>query len=235
MARPAAITTEAPRRAPLTRQRVLGIALGLVDAEGLEALSMRRLGAELGVEAMSVYKHVANKNALLDGVVEQLWTEVQDATAQTTDWAEVLRSFAHAVRAMMQRHPRAAPLLFGRAVLPPPALETWAILLDVLREAGFEDDAAAETVRSTCAYSMGFGMSELYCFGAWRATPGQQAADTAQSDATSVLLWLGRNLPGTTPPRLVNAARSMLECNPDRDFQASLEMVIQGLRQLHKN
>ncbi len=147
---------------------------------------MRRLGAELGVEAMSMYKHVSNKDALLDGIVELLWSEVAQSVPDKRDWEPLLRSFAHAVRAMLHRHPLAAPLVFNRAVLPPHLLETFAALLDSLRQAGLDDKTAGQAVRSLFAYAMGYGISELNCFGAWRAD-SQQDANT-----TDILLWLGR-------------------------------------------
>lgn len=232
-----ATATPAPPRTPLDRQRVLAAALALVDAEGLDALSMRRLGAELGVEAMSIYKHVANKDALLDGIVEQLWTEVGDAVAESADWAGQLRAFAHGVRAMMHRHPQAASLLFSRCVLPAQLLEGFATMLDTLRDAGFDETTAGRTVRSMCSYAMGYASNELYCFGAWRTEPGQPPAPTSEPftvefNSTDVLLWLGRTLPPNTPPRIVQAALALVDYDPHGDFEASLEMAVQGLRQL---
>lgn len=232
------MAAEVTARAPLTRQRVLETALALVDAEGLDALSMRRLGAELGVEAMSVYKHVANKDALLDGLVDQLWMQVRDGLPDGADWAEQLRGFARRLRAVMHRHPQAASVLLSRCVLPVPMVETYATLLDTLRAAGIDDAAAARTVRSVAGYVMGYVSTELYCLGAWRAEPGDRPATgpapgRPEFDTTDALLWLGRVLPPGSPSRLVNAALAMLDCDLDGDFDAGLDMAIQGLRQLH--
>lgn len=229
--------TPVPPRTRLDRQRVLAAALALVDAEGLDALSMRRLGAELGVEAMSIYKHVANKDALLDGIVEQLWTEAGAEAPGGGDWADQLRAFARGVRAMMRRHPRAASLLFSRCVLAPQLLEAHASLLDVLREAGFDEPVAGRTIRSLCSYAMGYTSNELYCYGAWRATPGQPTPADApmEINTTEILLWLGRTLPPNTPSRLVRAAMTMVEVDFDGDFEATLDMAIQGLHQLAPN
>lgn len=84
---------------------------------------------------------------------------------------------------------------------------------------------------------MGYVNTELYCLGAWRAEPGDQptagpVADRPEFDTTDVLLWLGRALPPGSPSRLVNAALAMLDCDLDSDFDASLDMAIQGLRHL---
>lgn len=226
-------STPAPPRTPLDRQRVLTAALAIVDAEGLDALSMRRLGAELGVEAMSLYKHVANKDALLDGLVEQLWTEVGAEAPEGGDWADQLRAFARGIRSMMRRHPQAASLLFSRCVLAPQLLESQASLLDVLRGAGFDEPGAGRTIRSLCSYAMGYASNELYCYGAWRATPGKPAPTDVpmEVNTTEILLWLGRTLPPDTPPRLVQAAMTMVEVDFDGDFEATLDMAINGLRQ----
>jgi AcrR family transcriptional regulator len=231
------MAAQVKERAPLTRQRVLEAALALVDSDGLEALSMRKLGAELGVEAMSVYKHVANKDALLDGLVDQLWVEVRDGLPESAGWVDQLRAFAHEMRAVMHRHPQAASLLLSRCVLPVPMVEIYATLLDTLRDAGFDDATAARTVRSLSGYVMGYVSTELYCLGAWRAVPGDQpaagpAVGRPEFDTTDVLLWLGRALPPGSPSRLVNAALAMLDCDLDGDFDASLDMAIEGLRQL---
>src|SRR5437588_10866084 len=96
---------------PLTRQRVLEAALHLIDQEGLEGFSMRKLGASLGVEAMSLYNHVESKRALFDGVIELVITETPypekpDATPREELWA-----FAQAFRAALRAHPHVLPLV----------------------------------------------------------------------------------------------------------------------------
>ncbi|MEV4257940.1 TetR family transcriptional regulator, partial [Spirillospora sp. NPDC049652] len=93
--------------AGLTRQAVLEAALALADREGLKALSMRRIGQELGVEAMSLYQHVAGKDALLDGLVEQLFTQVALPPAGAADWRGWLRGYADALLGALLAHPRA--------------------------------------------------------------------------------------------------------------------------------
>jgi AcrR family transcriptional regulator len=234
MPRQVATATKPPARAPLDRQRVLAAALLLVDSEGLEALSMRRLGAELGVEAMSLYKHVANKEALLDGIVEQLWTEVGTAQPSGADWAELLRGFAHGVRAMMHRHPQAAGLLLSRCVLPPPLLEILTELLESLRKAGFDEATTGRAVRSLWSYTIGSASNELYSLGAWRPVSSERS--TSDQDAitngntTDILLWLGRTLPPDTPSRVVRTALALIDYDPEQDFDATLDIVIHGLR-----
>lgn len=237
MATDAATRTSQTQREPLTRERVLATALGLVDAHGLDALSMRRLGAALGVEAMSLYKHVANKDALLDGIVEQLWSEVRDTLAAgSADWAAGLESFGHTLREVMHAHPQAATLLVSRCLLPQPALQVYADLLDALREGGFDNPTGARTIRSLCGYTMGYVSAELSSLSAWRTEPGRPPQALPGKDAgagtgtTDILLWLGRNLPPGTPARLAQAAVTIIDCDPASDFDRGLELAIEGLR-----
>jgi AcrR family transcriptional regulator len=103
-------------RLPLTRQRVADAALTFIDAHGLEGLSMRKLGAELGVEAMSLYNHVANKADLLDAVAETLYRDVLAAYGEPSgDWKVHARALCHAYVAVAAAHPRAVSLLITPA------------------------------------------------------------------------------------------------------------------------
>ena len=147
-------------RTPLTRARIVEAALRLIDERGLDALSMRTLGAELGVEAMALYRHVADKGALLDGVVELLLEELrQDVLPAQGDWREVVRSFGRGFRALAVAHPNAFPLV-GRN----PARSWLAAaqgvegLLAFLRGSGFSPEDAAYAVRSVSRYAIGFSL-----------------------------------------------------------------------------
>ena len=101
-------------RPRLSRERVLEAAVSLADANGIEALSMRRLGEQLGVEAMSLYKHVANKDDLLDAMVDSVFAEIDLASGEP-DWRAAVRRRAVSVRAVLARHPWAVPLMQSRA------------------------------------------------------------------------------------------------------------------------
>src|SRR5262252_10334550 len=105
------------RRRPLTRERVLAKAIAVADKNGIEALSMRRLGQALGVEAMSLYKHVANKDAILDGLLERVLAEVQ-LPQPGGDWEAELRRAAIALRDALARHPWACGLVMAPASWP---------------------------------------------------------------------------------------------------------------------
>jgi AcrR family transcriptional regulator len=113
----ASAATRGPR-APLTRERIIAAALDLVDEHGLQDLTMRRLGARLGVEAMSLYKHVPNKEAVVEGVRETLLDELAElrrSQHHSDSWQEALRGVARAFREVCRRHPRALPLFAADA------------------------------------------------------------------------------------------------------------------------
>src|SRR3954465_14002727 len=108
-------------RARLSRERVLRAAVALADAGGLEALTMRRLGEELGVEAMSLYKHVANKDDLLDGMVDLVFAEIELPSGDA-DWRTAMRARAVSARTALMRHPWATTLMQARTAPGPATL-----------------------------------------------------------------------------------------------------------------
>ena len=125
------------KRQPLSRRRILEAAVRFVDREGLEALSMRKLGSELGVEAMSLYNHVPNKSALLDGMVEVLLGELE-IPPEDEGWERRIREAYQAFRRLAHEHPNVFPLLVVR---PPDTMDgIWLVeeFLKTLREAGFD-------------------------------------------------------------------------------------------------
>lgn len=216
----------APRtpRTALDRRRVLETALALVDAEGLEGLSMRRLGAELGVDAMAIYGHVADKDTLLDGLVELLWAEAARPAADATPWTEQLRAFVGAIRALFHRHPHAAPLLLRPSVLPEAALAACDRHLALLRDAGFAEPRAAEILRTLIAYGIGYGVAELACFCQTALQPGETLPPRER------LVRLGQLLPPGLAPRLTRVAVAMCaECDPEADFARGLDLLLRGL------
>ena len=149
-------------RTPLSRERIVATALRLIDERGLAQLSMRRLGAELGVEAMSLYKHVANKDALLDGVRELLLSELGDAPPAGEDWTAELLLFARRYRALGRSHPEAFSLLARGADRAYVAGRTGAEAgLRSLLAAGFDQETAAYALRSVVRYVLGFSLIDM--------------------------------------------------------------------------
>lgn len=142
------------QREPLTRERILRAALDVVDKDGLDALSMRRVGEELGVEAMSLYNHVANKRAMLDGVFEAVLKELPPAKRRST-WRATLKERGLALRAVLGGHPNALPLFATRAAVTPPAIADLEGVLALLHDAGFRADDALRTLQVLLAFVVG--------------------------------------------------------------------------------
>ncbi|GGW96584.1 TetR/AcrR family transcriptional regulator [Streptomyces lomondensis] len=155
----------------LSRERVLTAALELVDRDGLSALSMRRLGAELGVEAMALYRYAASKDALLDGLVEALYLELEErldaGAVEDADWRAGLHRIARATYEVCLTHPQAVPLLATRLLAVPLARRPAAVLRDhervlaLLRKAGFDEPTASAVFRAFTAWLLGYVTVEL--------------------------------------------------------------------------
>ena len=146
-------------RTPLNRQRVLDAAVTLADRDGVAALSMRRLAQELGVEAMSLYHHVANKDAILDGIVDVVFAEIELPDAEA-GWREAMRRRAISVRDALRRHPWATGLMESRPTPGPANLRHHDAVLGVLRGAGFPLELTAHAYALLDSYIYGFALQE---------------------------------------------------------------------------
>jgi TetR/AcrR family transcriptional regulator, tetracycline repressor protein len=148
---------------PLSRERVCREALALVDEEGLAALSMRRLGARLGVEAMSLYRHVRGKDDLLDALHAAVLGKLQPAEeVRSGDWRGLLGGMAHALRASLLQHPNVVSLFATRPVRVPEALATIGRVVTALQEAGFSLDAARKANIVVGVFTIGHVLGEVH-------------------------------------------------------------------------
>ena len=204
------------RRGQLSRARILATALELVDQDGLEALTMRRLADQLRVDPMSIYNHVDGKDALLDGLADALWDQVE-APGRDSDWKEAFRLLATSLRNLAHAHPHAYSLLFSRGVLPEPALRAFDASLGALERAGLDRQAAAEMLRTLLSYAVGYGMLEL------------PAASVSGSTELERLVSIARAVPRDAPANLVEVARLMADCDLDFQFDLGLDLIISGL------
>ena len=149
-----------PPASGLDREAVIEAALRIVDRDGIDGLTMRALGAELDVDPMAAYHHVPNKEAILDGVVEAVWTDIDVDVPAGVPWQEQLAGAAHAVRAGLQRHPNALPLMASRPNLSRPGLVAVDRILGVLLDAGFEPAAALRFVSAAGEFILGHALVE---------------------------------------------------------------------------
>lgn len=151
---------DASKRVPLTRERVLAAALALADESGVAKLSMRSLGRALGVEAMSLYNHVANKDAVLDGIVDLIVEEIA-LPRRDDDWRAGMRRRAISAREVFKRHPWSMRLMESRTQPGPAAMAYYDAVLGCLRRDGFSVALAAHAFSAIDAYVYGFALQEL--------------------------------------------------------------------------
>jgi AcrR family transcriptional regulator len=210
----ATATTEQRRRRgrppKLSRPAILAAAMALIDRGGGEALTMRSLAAALGVEAMSLYRHVDSKEALLDGVAEQLMSGIEPRGV-SSDWAEAVRGFASSVRGLAREHPQAFTLVGLRALDSASALQPVEDLLASLRAGGFTPARAVAVHRVVAAYTRGYALSEIAGF----ALDERALAAPSLGERFPTIRALGRHL-ATEPSQ--------------GSFRAGVELIISGLR-----
>lgn len=208
-------------RTPLNRERVVRAGVALADDAGLDALSMRKLGQRLGVEAMSLYNHVANKDDLLDGMIDVVFAEI-DLPPTDAGWRTAMRQRAASVREALARHPWATGLMQLRTKPGPATLRHHEAVLECLRQAGFSIDNATHAYWILDSYIYGFALQEASLpFG----TP-EQLADMA----ADVL----PRIPAEQYPRINEAAVASLASGDDYtdEFEFGLDLVLDGLEQL---
>lgn len=148
-----------PKRAPLTRDRVLAAAVDLADTAGIEALSMRKLGDALGVEAMSLYNHVSNKSELLDGMVDVVFGEI-DLPQADADWRTAMRARAVSARQALNRHRWAIGVMESRSAPGPATLRHHDAVLGCLRRAGFSVVMTGHAYALLDSFIYGFAVQE---------------------------------------------------------------------------
>ncbi|KAA5837208.1 TetR/AcrR family transcriptional regulator C-terminal domain-containing protein [Saccharopolyspora hirsuta] len=204
------------QRAGLTRQDVLAAALALVDREGLKALSMRRLGAELGVEAMTLYHHVSNKEALLDGLVEQLLAEAVAPRSSSGSWQADLRNYAHALREALLAHPNAIPLVASRPAVTSRNLEIMERELGALHAAGFPLEVGLDVLFSLAGFVLGQVVT---------------ATGPGQADAAEQVRNLSDVDPAEFPLLTAAAARASDRAGARSRFDFALDAMIAGFEQ----
>jgi TetR/AcrR family transcriptional regulator, tetracycline repressor protein len=146
---------------PLTRRRILRAALRLIDRDGLDRLSMRRLGAALGVEGMALYRHVGNKQQLLEGVVEVLLEELELPPSGSASWVDAWVALARSYRRLARSHPGAFRLLALSPLSTAARFERAQAPVAILRAAGFDEHQAQLAFRTLLSYADGYLLREL--------------------------------------------------------------------------
>ncbi|MDQ0732240.1 TetR/AcrR family transcriptional regulator C-terminal domain-containing protein [Arthrobacter sp. B1I2] len=211
-----------PRKAGLSRERVLSAALELVDAEGLDALTMRRLGQELDRDPMSLYRYAANRSALLDGVSELVLNELV-IFPDDPDWQAQLRRIAHDLRRLALRHPNVVPLLVTRPLSTPLGMRPLGTLrpleqiLALLIEAGFTPADALHIYRAYYGFLYGHLLNELQ----------EYIVDPEENEA---FLRLGlHRLPANDFPHLRALGPVLVDYDGSAELDEGLSILLTGL------
>jgi len=207
-------------RPPLTRERVFLAAIDLVDREGLGTLTMRRLGRELGVEAMSLYKHVANKEEILDGIVELVVGEIA-IPPDGAEWKEAMRRRAISAREVLSRHSWAIGLLEARDSKGPTALRYLDAVLGNLRSAGFSIENAAHAFWLLDSFVYGHVIQET-------RLPINTSEKVSESSGSNV-----EQITRDQYPHLVEIGEHALksEYSVDTEFEFGLDLILDALDQ----
>ena len=211
------------RRRPLSRERILAAALELVDEQGIDALSMRKLGQSLGYEAMSLYNHVANKDDLLHGILDLVLAEMEPPDPQ--GGLPGIRASALSAHEALTRHPWAASMLMSPAGIRPARIAYMEGLLAALRGAGLSAETTYTAYHVLDAHIIGFSL--------WASTHGKMP-----EGIEDVRGFIDRMLPIATYPHLHEHAEQHFEDGPHRNvptFEFALDLLLRGLERLEEN
>jgi AcrR family transcriptional regulator len=208
-------------RVPLNRGRVLDAAVAIADERGVGAVTMREVASRLGVEAMSLYNHVANKDDILDGMVDVV-IEQFDLPSDVEDWREAMRRRAVSAHEVFGRHPWAPMLLDSRQSSGPARLRYFDWVLGTLMTAGFSVDGAARAFSLIDSYVYGFGIQQF------NFSAGSEAPPEEMAEAILAII------PAEEYPYLHRMASHAMQVGYDAeaDFDFGLEIILDGLERI---
>lgn len=204
------------RRGELNRERVLTAALSVLESEGENALSMRRVAAKLGTAPMSLYRHVRDKSDLVDGVIALALGEVSTAPPEGRDWSDRSIAWMRALRCELNRHPSIVPLFRSNHLLLPSVLAPVEVLLADLCASGFDRSSAARAAWEMLWFTTGFVLAERRVQQSDRP-PAFVAFATAETHADEL-------------PLLAETLPDLLELGGDDIFESGSRHLIEGIR-----
>ncbi|MDQ3532175.1 MAG: TetR/AcrR family transcriptional regulator [Actinomycetota bacterium] len=214
-------TGGAPQRLPVTKERVLATAVALADQGGLESLSMRKIAKELGVVPMALYRHVSNKEEMLDGMVDIVFSEIE-LPSNWAGWRTAMRKRAISARQVLSRHPWATALMESRAQPGPANLSHHDSVMGGLRKAGFSVEMAVHAYNALDSYIYGFALQET-------SLPFGNSEELAE--VAEIIL---RGLPADEYPYLREVVIQSMESGFDYagEFEFGLDLILDGLERV---
>jgi AcrR family transcriptional regulator len=218
------IEETAPPREPLSRERILGTAVALADQGGVESLTMRKIALELGVVPMALYKHVANKDELLDGMVDVVVGEI-DPPVVGTDWKATIRERVLSARRALLRHPWASQVIESRTDPTPAVIEYMDSMIGIFRGGGFSIDLTHHTMHAMGSRLLGFS---------------QELFDDTSGDGAEIQelqrQWMAERYPHITEmvATISHDEESVVGsgCDDQFEFEFALDLTLDGLERL---
>jgi AcrR family transcriptional regulator len=214
----------ADRRPQLTRERVMAAAIELADRDGIESLSMRKLAHELGIEAMSLYTHVRNKDDLLGGMADAVIGQIP-VSAEGGDWKTSLRQVVLAARSVMLRHPWAPRAVEAQAAPGPAMLQYANAVIGILREGGFSIAQAHHALHILGSRALGF-TQDLF----------DDSGELEPEAAAALASALGASHPYAVEMALaVTHGGALGRCDDDAEFEFALDFILDGLARIQSS
>jgi AcrR family transcriptional regulator len=204
----------------LSRERIVCAAAELIEREGVDAVSMRRLAAELGSGVMSLYNHVPSKAALLDGVAEWVMSGIDFSSEPGASWEDQVRAQARAFRQIARAHPRCTMVVVSRPATSAAAMLPIEHALATLRGAGFGGDEAVRAVRAFVAYIVGSLLREV------GVSPS--LAPPQDDPPAGRQLWLDP----AEFPHATSLAAELMRRDHDADFEFGLDLLVRAVADL---
>ncbi len=215
------MATQTEPRLPLTRDRILQAALALADEGGVESLTMRKLGQKLGFEAMSLYNHVANKDDVLDGILDLVLGE-SEPPSPAGDWDAAIRASAVSVHDALRHHPWACTLLMAPGRVRPARLRYMDLLLGRLREAGFSPETTYHAYHVLDGHIFGFSL--------WETSHTYTA-----EEVSNFVAKFAQTITVEAYPYLHEHAQQHFSEGPHREvsaFEFGLDLIVDGLKKI---
>jgi AcrR family transcriptional regulator len=214
-----------PVRAALSRDRIIGTAIGVIEREGEAALSMRRIATELGVAVMSLYNHVASKDALLDGVAERILVGMEGRgeggagarpAGEGEHWTQRARALIRAYRTVAHDYPRCVTLVLTRKIDAPSGMRPVERALAVAADAGFDGETSVRIMRALLAYATGAQMREAGAAKLLDYLPKRAAERFDRLDPAEF-------------PHVLAFQDELLRHDPETDFEFGLDLMLSAL------
>ncbi len=218
---------QADTRRPLSRERILDKAVALADEAGIDSVSMRNLAGRLGVVPMALYKHIANKEALLDGMIERIVSEIEPPT-RGTDWKSGLRRRILSARSSLLRHPWASSLFESRTAPTPVVLDYMDSIADTFLTGGFPPDLTHQIMHTLGSRMWGF-TQELFPSPPAPSDPGVREQVISQMAAHWPHIVVVASAADHTGEGIVGAG-----CDDQYEFEFALDLLLDGFERLRE-